>query len=635
MSGAASSLRQFVHSFGREVSLASARERLLFALVTVGNCWLVGSHLFTTLFPPNDTKHWLLRARYYVGLQMPASELPGQFATHPVSILLLALVVLVVGAPLLAAKLWTLGVYLGATASVYLAARELFSRRIALVAYAAVSFGQYLYLDVISWGGIPNLVAIAFTTLAVAALVRARRTEAYRDRFVLGLTVGLALFAHPPSAPVVAAIVGCAGVGLALATGDRGLVGRLALDVAVPVGLFAGYLASLWSIFVTYTASVDGHTLAVIWQMLLRNPPMALVFAVALAGLPILFVWLPEEMASTVGTDDVAAARLGSTAAGAIAFGWLLGPLVVAAVVTFLPGVRTELARVTYYLAAPMALLLAVYVDALARAFAARTDGTVWQLRLPGLTPTGAAVFVLVLVLVTPAFAASAAFYEGAQSYYTVEDDRSVYAVVQWVDEQQPFEGRVAGPFSVVPWVKALTGQDGLTPTPPSGSYRPDEAAEREAFLTLERVRTEGATSENLAAAQTVIDDYDVRYLVAPNNWRASRYGALGTRVYETEAFVVVDFEAPPERPVDSEPEPASGTTPGPTAEQPPDSSAGTAAGDGWPAPCLTPSGLPAVSSDSPPATSDGYSGPTPGGRPAELRHDVTRYPTSITCVLL
>jgi hypothetical protein len=544
--------RLFTRLFGRTATASDYRTIAVLALVTLCNVWLVGSRLFASTFPPNDSKHWLLRARYYAGMQMPASELPGQFATHPVSIILLAAVLLVVGVPILAAKLWTLGAYLGATAAVYVTAQELFSRRVALAAYLAVSFGQYLYLDLISWGGVPNLIAVGFVTLAVGALARARRTERRRDRVALGVLVGLGLFAHPPSSPVLVAILGCAGVGLAVATRDRGILTRTLVDVALPSVVFLAYVASLWNIFVTYTESTGGHTIVVIWQMLLRNPPMFLAFVVALAGLPILFLRPTPGDDSGEGSESTVTRRLRPVAVGGVSLGWLVGPLALAGLVTVLPSVRTELARVTYYLAAPMVVVFAVYVETLARAFVQRTADTGWQLRVPGLSPAGAVVVVLVVVVVTPAFFVSLSFYDGAQSYYAIKNEESVSAVVQWVDAQQPFDGRVAGPFYVVPWVKALTGQDGLTPTPASGSYRPGEAAEREAFRALERVRTEGATPETLAAAQTVIDTYDVRYLVAPNNWRASRYGSLGARVYETEALVVVDFAAPPERPAPS-----------------------------------------------------------------------------------
>lgn len=538
----------FTRLLDRTATTSDYRTAAVLSLVTLLNCWLVGSRLLAATFPPNDSKHWLLRARYYAGIPMPASELPGQFATHPFSIILLALILVLVGAPILAAKLWTLGAYLGATAAVYVTARELFSRRIALVAYVAVSFGQYLYLDLVTWGGIPNLIAVGLLTLAVGALARARRTETFRDRARFGVVVGLGLFAHPPSSPVLVAALGCAGVGLSLATRDRGVLTRTLVDVALPVTVFLVYVASLWEIFVTYTESTGGHTIVVIWQMLLRNPPMLLAFVLALAGLPILFLRPVADDEEEVDHDPSATRRLGSVAVGGLALGWLVGPVALAAFVTLLPSVRTELARVTYYLAAPMCVLVAVYVDTLAQAFTERTTETDWELRLPGVSSSGAAVVVLVFLLITPAFLVSVTFYDNAQSFYAIENEESVLAVVQWVDGQQPFDGRVAGPFSVVPWVKSLTGQDGLTPTPPSGSYRPEEAAEREAFLILERVRTEGDTPENLAAASAVIEEYDVHYLVAPNNWRATRYGTLGARVYETDALVVVDFTAPPEQ---------------------------------------------------------------------------------------
>jgi hypothetical protein len=565
VNGSVLSNRLFTRLFGRTATSGDYRTLAVLTLVTLGNVWLVGSRLLASTFPPNDSKHWLLRARYYAGMQMPASELSGQFATHPFSILLLALVLVVVGAPIVAAKLWTLGAYLGATAAVYVTAQELFSRRVALVAYVAVSFGQYLYLDLVTWGGIPNLIAVGLLTLAVGALARARRTETRRDRIAFGVLVGLGLFAHPPSSPVLVATLGCAGVGLAVATRDRGVLTRTFADVVLPSGLFLLYVASLWDIFVTYTESTGGHSIAVIWQMLLRNPPMFLAFVVALAGLPILFVRSPIADEHGVHEAPTATRRLGPVAVGALSLGWLVGPVALAGLVTVLPSVRTELARVTYYLAAPMVVLFAVYIEALADAFTQRTVATDWELRLPGLSSTGAAVIVLVLVVVTPAFLVSLSFYDGAQSYYAVKNEQSVLEVVRWVDDQQPFEGRVAGPFYLVPWVKALTGQDGLTPTPASGSYRPSETAEREAFLALERVRTEGATPENLADARTVVEEYDVRYLVAPNNWRASRYGSLGARVYETEALVVIDFAAPPESlppsPAESDDVGASGIT--------------------------------------------------------------------------
>lgn len=533
-----------------------SREALLVA-VTAVNLAVAWSGVFGRWFPPNDTKHWIVRARFYAGWQMPASESVGQFATHPVAIASLALLLVIVGSAVLAAKLWTVLVYVWATTAVYVTARELFSGRVALLAFATVGLGQYLYLDLLSFGGVPQLVAVGFLTLCVGALVRARRTGAAADRLAYAALLTLGLFAHPPSSPVFVATLGAVSVAVGVATREVRAVVDTVVDSLVPSLVFAVYLAAQWRVFSLYVSATDGHGIATLVQMATRSPPLGAAAVGVAASLPLVVhvVGANPDVASAFAPTPAserrprrlgASPRLDAHASALIVAGWLLAPLSVAVAVGALPGVETELARVAYFLVAPFVTAFALYVCVVAWVGAGVLGRVVRNPDLRGAVWPALTVAVALLVLL-PGFAWSTGYYADARVYYGVKNPDSTRAVVGWVDENGPVDGQVAAPFYVAPWIEALAGESALTATPASGSYRPDEARESDAYQRLEHLRWNGDTPHNVRAARRTIREYDVRYVVLPNNWRKTRFDPLGHQVYATDRLVVyaVDADAP------------------------------------------------------------------------------------------
>jgi hypothetical protein len=515
-------------------------EALFVGVITALNLWVVTMGVFGRWFPPNDTKHWLVRARYFAGWPIPASESVGQFATHPVAIMSLSVLLLLLGSAVLAAKVWAITAFLWTTLTVYVTARELFSAQVAVLAFALVSLGQYLFFDLLSFGGIPQLISVGFSILCVGALVRARRTGRRADRVVFATLLLLGLLAHPPSAPVYPAALGGAAIGLALARSRPRIAIDTVVDAAVPSALFLGYLWSQWHIFSLYVSTVGGHDFGDLLQKLGRDP----VLQVMGLGLLILAPFVAYVLTDTEPVDEMfdsvvsSAHKTGVTGAGvtAVVLGWLLGLLAMAALVSALPGVSTELARVAFYLAGPIAIGTAVTIAVVAWVAGRLVTGDESSVAV-----RRAVTIVLALAVLVPGFYWSSGYYEDARSYYEIKNGDSVRDVVGWVDQQRPFGGTVAGPFYVVSWMEGLTGQDGLTSTPAGGSYRPDERRESAAFQRLEELRWQGATPENVAAAKTVIREYDVRYIVVPNNWRQTRFDSLGTVVFTTDDLVVVE----------------------------------------------------------------------------------------------
>ncbi|MFC6727011.1 hypothetical protein ACFQE1_22045, partial [Halobium palmae] len=167
----------------------------------------------------------------------------------------------------------------------------------------------------------------------------------------------------------------------------------------------------------------------------------------------------------------------------------------VALAVDALPSVQTELSRIGYYLAAPLSASVGLYLAHVGEGIAEelRDRGVAVPGSVPGVDLRDVLVLLLVVGLVVPGWAFSDRFYTKAQAYYTYDNEESIYAVTEWVDSRQPFEGRVAGPYQLIPWVKALTGQEGMTPTPRTGSYRPDEWREADAYRAITAVGEDGA----------------------------------------------------------------------------------------------------------------------------------------------
>ena len=522
-------------------------EAFFVTVITALNLWVVTMGVFGRWFPPNDTKHWLVRARYFAGWPLPASESVGQFATHPVAIMSLSVLLLLLGSAVLAAKVWAITAFLWTTLTVYVTARELFSARVAVLAFALVSLGQYLFFDLLSFGGIPQLISVGFSILCVGAFVRARRTRRRADRVVFATLLFLGLLAHPPSAPVYPAALGGASIGFAVARLRPRIAIDTVVDAAIPSALFLGYLWSQWHIFSLYISTVGGHDFGDLLQKLGRDPVLQ---AMGL-GLLVLATFVVYVLTDTESVDEMydsvvssphetGVTSAGSTGAGvtAVILGWLLGLLAMAAIASSLPGVSTELARVAFYLAAPIAIGTAVTIVVVAGIAGRLVTGDESSVAV-----RRAVTIALALAVLVPGFYWSSGYYEDARSYYEIKNGDSVRDVVSWVDQQQPFGGTVAGPFYVVSWMEGLTGQDGLTSTPAGGSYRPDERRESAAFQRLEKLRWQGATPENVAAAKTVIREYDVRYIVVPNNWRQTRFDSLGTVVFTTDDLVVVEVD--------------------------------------------------------------------------------------------
>lgn len=581
-------------TFGRRVSEAG-----ILALITALNVWVVGTAVFGRYFPPNDAKHWLVRARYFAGWPMPSSELVGQFATHPVAIVSLSILLALVGSAVVAAKLWAVLAFLWTTLAVYVTGRELFSPRVALVAFAFVSLGQHLYFDLLSFGGIPQLISVGFATLCVGALVRARRTGLPSDRVVFGALLLLGYLAHPPSSPVYVAAIGLGAVCLAVSSRRLDVVVDTVVDALVPSLLFAAYVASQWRIFSLYTSTTGGHDFGDLLIKLGRSELFWTLFVGVLVASPLLLyalrrdavragLYVPTvERSPTAagradrtdssgnrvdGTDDdgrgghvgydggdVAATRrerLLSLFGGerprqhfdaddlaALVFGWLLGLLFFAWVVSSIPGVSTELARLSFFIAAPLGIALALYLCLIGWLMARFLSGRRVGVTVSGETLERLLVVLVALAVIVPGFAWSTYYYDNSRNYYAIKNTDSVRSVVDWVDGQQPFGGTVAAPFYVATWVEGLTGQDALTSTPAGGSYRPSEKRESVAFEKLETLRWEGDTPQNVAAAKAVLREYDVRYVVVPNNWRQTRFESLGQVVFTTEKLVVVEVD--------------------------------------------------------------------------------------------
>lgn len=526
---------------------------LAFLAVASLDLLVAGRHVLGRPLPPNDTKHWLLRARYYApGWGMPESELVGQFATHPAAILTLAALLLLVGSAVLAAKVWAVLGFLWATVAVYVAARQFASARVALLAFAIASVSHF-YVVLVAFGGIPNLIAVGFLTLSIGAMARARRTGRARDRVTFAALLGLGLFSHPPSSPVFVAAIGVSAVVLATARRDGWIAVRTVVDSLLPSALFLGYVVGLWHVFSAYTASPSGQGIAVVLNALTRNEALFVAYAAAVVGVPALLLvhhvrdrYRRDRPSTHALLDrDEVRRRLGNDwyrdrETALLALAWLAGPVLLAVAVTQLPWIQTRLIRVAYFLVAPLAVLMASFILLSAPLLADYGRRAGFRLEAPGLDMRATVTVVLVLALLGPSLGYTLAYSDRSAEFYSPNDEASVLAVVEWIDGQQPFEGTVAGPYDVAPWVKGLTGQGGLTATP-GGGYRPDEAGKADAYRQLMAVREDGATPENVAGARETIEAYDVRYVVAPNNWRASRLEALGDRVYETDGYVVID----------------------------------------------------------------------------------------------
>lgn len=444
--------------------------------------------------PPGvDPGHWLSISYGYVGLPSAPDPTDQPLFYSPLLFPFLGGLVVATGSPLLAADLTAIGLFLlyGLTV-VHLARRYLASGplQVALVGLGTLSGTT---LQMLFWGGYPNLLGFVLLNealLLLLAFVRSRR--AFDGALFYGL-VGATYFAHDLSAFVLFAVTGVAALFLllfrkidfAFLLRPINVVSLVALGIVI--GGYSEATSHLGIAHPSYfSANPSAYVVDEVGELFapLAHAPVAgpAGAAVYLPPEPTAILLVLAPLVALVGLLLVrrrSPSRLDTRLV--IAAAWLATALAIPGA-GYLAHVDTDFTRFLYFLPLPFFLLLLLAIE---RAFApalipavapepgplptnpvAPGPGGRRVARPGGANPVVVAAYSVAIVLGFVFVTVTVPVVEGNEVASTATaHDAAFLQVAQWL-KQNPTAGRVLTVPSAARWTEALSDRDALTVGP-------------------------------------------------------------------------------------------------------------------------------------------------------------------------
>ncbi|MCI4320887.1 MAG: hypothetical protein L3K05_01080, partial [Thermoplasmata archaeon] len=479
--------------WGRSRSLAHRRYLVpmfgLVALVVALSALAFGE---MPVAPGVDPGHWLSISYGYVGL--PSAPDPSDQVLYysPLLFPFLGGLVLATGSPLLAVDILAIGLLLAFGLSVIHVARRFLSSGPLQVALVGLTVLSGPTLQMLFWGGYPNLLGLVLMNETLVALLAFVRSQRDRDGALFFVLAGLTYFAHDLSAMEVLATVAVAAALLLLLgkVSVRFLVKPVnllgVLGLVTVVGGYAEVTSHLGishpSYFVTNPAAYFIDEVGELFAPLAHAPLLVpagpafylppLPTALALAAAPA--VALIALVAVRAKWPERADTRL------VIAAGWFGAALAVPGA-GYLAHVDTDYSRFLYFLPLPffLVLLLAIeraflsdLVPALASPERPGAPGgasplRLWQLPAPaGLARRGFTNGVVAVVLVFVLLAVTVPVIEDNEASGTASaHDAAFVQAMDWLKGDRTAGGVLTVP-SAARWAEALSVRDAWTVGP-------------------------------------------------------------------------------------------------------------------------------------------------------------------------
>jgi hypothetical protein len=414
--------------------------------------------LATTQLGSGDYGQWLMSARPYAGLDMPAYR--ADAAVPPLVPLLLGTVLRLVGDPVVALHVVAVAILVALVAGVYLAGRSLFDAFAGLLAAVAATLVSDLFLQLFTFGGLLQAASIALLWLSIAVLWRARRTPQHASRWlVLGaVCIGLGGLTHTGSASITIP-TGVAVAVLVVAGLPGGWPGRLKRLIPLAVILVA--VAGYWLVALLPGAAD-----------LARNPasldyrgPGRLLDGLIAAWPNVAVIGLGTG-ATIVGAGvELARRRIGPWLAILAWLGVTLGVLGAA----IMSGASTDYPRFVTPIMAPLVVAAAGGVAVLLRAAgSAVASGTRTG------SPRGWAVLAAGMLLAAAIPSAVGGFGREAHGY-EVADAPGLSDASAWIRANLPADAVVRAGAREGKWIEGLSGRGALFSNAVRYSFRAEE----------------------------------------------------------------------------------------------------------------------------------------------------------------
>ena len=450
-------------AYGRATALVpEGMERsgpMLIVLGIVAGIAFVG--VVTPIAGRGDFGQWLMASRYYLGLDVPAYRSIG--ALPPLVPILLAGVQLVIPNPVVALQAFTFGMLVALVASFYVVGSVLLRSR---AGGAITVIGAFLvtdrFLELLAFGGLFQLAAIALINVAIGAFTRAGDGQPGAGRaWAMGSAALVLLALTHVGTAMVGIPLGLAVAGIS-ALRLRHLPLRALLRTSAPL-LVGIAVIGVYAVLALAPASKDYVSNPA--SLAYRGPGrlMSSLFAYG----PTAAIVLTGAAAAVVGgLLDVLKRSIGR---GLIVLAWAAGAwgFLVAAAVT---GAGTDYPRFAPVVVAPLVVAAAAAVLALLEIMARNL-----HLRSPSARPqlllVGAAG---ALAVVTIPFAIVR--YQGQMNTYQPFDAAALTAAAELVDTSLGSDpGTVLTSVRDGKWLEGLTGREALFNLPVRFAVRPEE----------------------------------------------------------------------------------------------------------------------------------------------------------------
>ena len=429
---------------------------------------LVGS----TAIGGGDYGQWLMVSRGFSGLGTPGYRDLSQ--VPPLVPALIALAHGGVGDPMLALRVVGALIVAAMAGALYLAGWAVSGR--STTALVAVVLGLLVsdqFLQLLSFGALPQATALVFLTLSVACFARAISAQETEDRWWLGGCAALFLACLSHVATAMVALPACAiAAGLGLLR-HRGEPIRPRVRRALPMLLGLACIGAYWAIviapasvpYVANPASLSYRGPDRLMDELFSYLP---TLAIVIGGGVALAAWaarsfLRRQLPSASDPHAVVAAWAATSWAGFV--------------VSAVGHAATDYPRFAPLLVMPLVVAAA---DGLvsASAFLRR------RLMSRATDEHGLVALGLAIVLVAPF---SIANYQTEANGYRLPDDTALGAAATWADGRLRPGGTILAPVREAKWIEGLTGRSTLFTSMVRYAFRPVEWERSLAASTLMR----------------------------------------------------------------------------------------------------------------------------------------------------
>jgi hypothetical protein len=444
----------------------------LLALVLAGS---IGLALAQIDIGSGDYGQWLMLSRYYIGQDIP--DYRQVSSVPPMMPFMLAGTRVFIHDPMAALQVFRCGLAVAFALSFYLAGAAIFRSRGAGVLAAVCAFlVTDRLLEPFAFGGLPQLCALTFMNLGIAAFGRAGSYAGLRMRWwVLGsLGVAFAVLSHTGTG-VIAVVAGVA-VALASALRVTNLTWAQRRLAMMPLAAVLAALAVYWvSVILPYNQEYAQNPASLayrgpdrIWALLQPHTPnliMLMCAAVLLAG---------------GCTYEASARRIGGYM---VAGAWVVGSCAVL-VLSVVSGAATDYPR---FIPPIVAALAVAAGGGLALTSARLTDLFRERFQQGARIVIPVALAVMVALNFGPRTMAQ---HDQESSFYETSQLAELASAAGSLDSQLPEGAAILTTTREGKWIEGFTGREALFSIPTRYSFRTQERARSVAAETLLRSTT-------------------------------------------------------------------------------------------------------------------------------------------------